>query len=219
MKALNKVCQISAIVFAAAALVLFFVAPYATIGNEGFVGAELAFGGGVWKSAHILFCFILTVFSLLFSALTFKTKGMRYASPVAALITAIYTLVIALSSAGKFVDARPIILEKWVETAYTWVPLTISLVLFAGFICGVAHLFVDDLIMVRESKGKRPILRRFIQWLRDYKSEIKKIVWPSLRDVAKNTLVVLVISAVIGIFIWLVDWGLGSLMEFISKIA
>ena len=48
------------------------------------------------------------------------------------------------------------------------------------------------------------------------KSEIKKIVWPGLREVIKNTVVVLVISLMVGAFIWLVDWGLGTLMKLIG---
>lgn len=221
MKVINKICQILAIVLTVAALALFFVAPFATVVTSSetynLVGGELAFGGDVWKSAHIWFCFFLTAFSVLFAALTIKYKGMRYAAPVIAATDAVYMLVIALSSAGRFVDSRP--LEGVSSVSLTWVPLTISLVMFAAFAIGAAHLFVDDLIMVRESKGKRTILRRFIQFLRDYKSEIKKIVWPGLRDVAKNTLIVLILSALVGVFIWLVDWGLGSLMDFISKLA
>ncbi len=221
MKAINKACQISAIILAVAAFALFFAVPFVTIvaGGEdiSLVAAELAFGGKVWKSANIWFCFFITAFSVLFAALTFKFKGMRYAAPVAAVVDAVYMLVIALRSPTRAVDIRP--LTEVASVEFTWVPLAISIVMFAAFAFGAAHLFVDDLIMVRESKGKRTILRRFIQFLRDYKSEIKKITWPGLRDVVKNTIVVLVISAMVGAFIWLVDWGLGSLMELISKIA
>lgn len=221
MKAVNKICQILAIVLAVASLALFFVAPFATVVTSSetynLVGGELAFGGDVWKSAHIWFCFFLTAFSVLFAALTFKYKGMRYAAPVIAVVDAVYMLVIALNSAGRFVDSRPLV--GVTSVSYTWVPLTISIAMFAAFAIGAAHLFVDDLIMVRESKGKRTILRRFIQFLRDYKSEIKKIVWPGLHDVVKNTVVVLILSALVGVFIWLIDWGLGSLMDFISKLA
>ena len=221
MKVINKICQIMAIVLAVASLALFFVVPFATVVTSSetynLVGGELAFGGDVWKSGHIWFCFFLTVFSAIFAALTFKYKGMRYAAPVIAAVDAVYMLVIALSSAGQFVDSRPLV--GVTSVAYTWVPLTISIVMFAAFAIGAAHLFLDDLIMVRESKGKRTILRRFIQFLRDYKSEINKIVWPNLKDVSKNTLIVLILSALVGVFIWLIDWGLGSLMELISTLA
>ena len=60
---------------------------------------------------------------------------------------------------------------------------------------------------------------KIAKFFKDYKSEFKKIVWPGLRDVAKNTLIVLILSALVGVFIWLLDWGLGLLMQLISSIA
>lgn len=221
MKAINKASQILAIVLAVAAVVLFFVYPFVNIvtasGNYDLVGAELSFGGDVWKSAQILFCFILTVVTVACSAATFKFGWARFAAPVVALADAIYMLVISLGSEGMYVDHRP--LAEVTSVTYTWVPLTISLVMFGAFVISTAHLFVDDLIAVRASKGKRTLFRRFIQFLRDYKSEVKKIVWPSLRDVAKNTLIVIILSLIVGVFIWLVDLGLGELMKYISSIA
>ena len=220
MKAINKACQILAIVLAVAAIALFFVAPFATITTaaetKDFVAAELSFGGEVWKSTQILFCFILTVITAVLAALTFKSPWTRFAAPVVALGDAIYLLVIAVSSPTLFVDFRPL---EATSVAYSWVPLALSLVMFGAFAISTAHLFVNDLIEVRETKGKRTLIRRFIQFLRDYKSEVKKIVWPGLHDVIKNTLVVLILSALVGVFIWLVDWGLGLLMELISKAA
>ncbi len=221
MKAINKACQILAIILAVAGLALFFVAPFADIvtadGTQSFVAAELSFGGEVWKSAQILFCFILTVITAVLAALTFKSAWTRFGAPAVALADAVYLLVIAVSSPAMFVDSRPL---EAVSVAHTWVPLAMSFVMFGAFAISTAHLFVNDYIGVLESKGKqRTLIRRLIQFLRDYKSEVKKIVWPGLRDVVKNTVVVLILSALVGVFIWLVDWGLGLLMEVISKAA
>ncbi|MBQ7105929.1 MAG: preprotein translocase subunit SecE [Clostridia bacterium] len=58
-------------------------------------------------------------------------------------------------------------------------------------------------------------MKRVIRFLRDYKSEVKKIVWPSLKDVVKNTLIVLIICVIIGVFIWLADFGLAKLLDLI----
>ncbi len=222
MKAINKICQILAVVLALAGIVLFFI-PFADIATatetHSLVAAELSFGGMVWRSANILFCFILTIITVVLSAIPLfsaKTTWTRFATPVVGLADAIYLLVIALGNPGNYVDSRPL---EAVNVAYTWVPLTLSLVMFGAFAISTAHLFINDYIEVIESKSKRTLLRRFIQFLRDYKSEVKKIVWPSLRDVVKNTLIVLILSALVGAFIWLVDWGLGALMQYISSIA
>ncbi len=226
MKAINKISQILAIVFSAAAVVLFFM-PFVNLTTTAgvdytFIGGELAFGkniegvGQLYKSSHILFCFILTVISVLFAGLTFKFKKMRYWAPAVALVDAIYMLVIALTRPGMYVDSRPLVLSA--APVYTIFVMLVSIALFAATLFGACHLFIDDKIMVLEGVRKKTILQRLIHTLRDYKSELKKIVWPGLRDVIKNTLVVLVICAIIGAFIWLLDFGLGSLMSFITKL-
>jgi preprotein translocase SecE subunit len=225
MKAVNKISQILAVVFSAAAVVLFFM-PFVTLttanGSMTLIGGELAFGkniegvGQLYKSSHILFCFILSVISVIFAGLTFKFKKMRYWAPAVALVDAIYMLVIANSRPGMFVDSRPLVLSS--APVYTIFVLLVSIALFAAVVFGVCHLFVDDRIMVLEGKRKKTILQRLVSTLRDYKSELRKIVWPGLNDDVKNTLVVLVICGLIGAFIWLIDFGLGSLMSFITKL-
>lgn len=226
MKAVNKISQILAIVFSAAALVLFFT-PFVSIESTNgvftFVGTELAFGTtieglgvGLYKSAKIWFCFFLTIATVLFSALTFKFKKMRYWAPVIGLIDAIFMLVILLSKSTYFVDHRPLVITAIPEYS-VFVTLLVA-ALFAAVVFAVVHLFVDDHIMVLENKGKSPIIKRVIQFLRDYKSEVKKIVWPGLNDVVKNTIVVIIVSLIIGAFIWLLDFGLGSLMELITSL-
>jgi preprotein translocase subunit SecE len=64
------------------------------------------------------------------------------------------------------------------------------------------------------SKGeKKTICQRIGLFFRDNKSEVKKIVWPSLRDVIKNTIIVLIMCLIVGALIWAVDFGLGRLIE------
>ncbi len=227
MKAVNKISQISAIVFSAAATVLFFF-PFillnTTVGDISFVGAQLAFGTGIeqlggaalYKSAKICFCFILAVATLLFTALTFKFKKMRYWAPVVGLVDAIFMLVVILSKPTYFVDHRP--LELTAVPEYTLYAILIPVALFVSVAFATCHLFVDDYIMVSESKDKKTILRRVIHFLRDYKSEVNKIVWPGLNDVVKNTIVVLVVTLIIGAFIWLLDFGLGQLMKLVTTL-
>ena len=41
---------------------------------------------------------------------------------------------------------------------------------------------------------------------RDMKSEWKKIVWPSKKQVWNNTLVVLTVMAIVGVAVWILDW-------------
>ena len=47
--------------------------------------------------------------------------------------------------------------------------------------------------------------KRFSKWLREMKSELKKVVWPTRSQVVQNTLVVLACVLVVGVIIWIFD--------------
>ena len=88
--------------------------------------------------------------------------------------------------------------------------------MFAFTAVAGAYLLIDDYLEVAASKGsKLTIPKRVVRFLRDYKSEIKKIIWPGWKDVLKNTAIVLAICLVIGAFIWVVDYGLAELVKLI----
>ena len=226
MKTVNKICQILAIVFGLGSVILFFT-NFATITTGGtdvsLVGAQLAFGSKIEvagneydmaRSAQILFCFWLTVIGTAISAFSFKSKGLRYTAPGFGIVSAVYMLVMYLSSEGKFVDYRP--LPDVTKIAYEPLFLVAVIALFAFTIAAVAYLLIDDYLEVSASKGsKLTIPKRIIRYFKDYKSEIKKIVWPGWKDVAKNTFIVLAICLIIGAFIWVVDFGLAQLLELI----
>ena len=231
MKTVNRICQILSVIFAVVSLVLFFT-PFATIstsnGDVTMVGAALGFGAktelaeveyDMARSADILFCFWLALLGLVLSAFSFKSKKVRYFAPAVGLGTGIYMLVIALSDATKFVDCRPLSVKlSNVMPAYESSVLLVAIALLLFAIAAAAYLLIDDYIEVIESKGsKRTILKRVIGFLKDYKSEVKKIVWPGVKDVAKNTAIVLVMCLIVGAFIWLLDLGLGNLIELILK--
>ena len=48
------------------------------------------------------------------------------------------------------------------------------------------------------------------KFFKDLKGENKKIVWPSAKTVLKNTGIVLAVVLIVGIAIWLVDFGLSE---------
>ena len=55
-------------------------------------------------------------------------------------------------------------------------------------------------------KEKKPgIFARIAKWFREMKSELKKVVWPSRKQVIQNSLVVLLCVLVVGVFIWIFD--------------
>jgi len=228
MKTVNKILRVLVMVFGLASLVLFFT-KFVTINlgetSKDFVAAQLAFGSKVTiadveydmaKSADILICFWMTAIAFVMSIFSFKSKKLRYAVPAIAVIDAVYMFVIKFSGPFKFVDPRPLAYKD--ITGMTYAPfvlfLAIALAVFA--VLAFAYLLLDDYLEVLASKGEKlTIFKRVIRFFRDYKSEVKKIVWPGIRDVIKNTVIVLIMCLLVGILIWLVDYGLGQLLNLV----
>ena len=67
--------------------------------------------------------------------------------------------------------------------------------------------------MAEEKKKDRGL------WLREMKSELKKVVWPDKKTVAKNTGTVLLCSLAIGACIWLFDFVSVSAVQIILNLA
>ena len=57
---------------------------------------------------------------------------------------------------------------------------------------------------------KTSIWQKIAKFFREYKSEMKKISWPTFSEVVRNSLITLLVVLIVGVFIWLVDWGLNS---------
>ena len=57
---------------------------------------------------------------------------------------------------------------------------------------------------------------KICKYFRELKSELKKVVWPTPKQVAKNTLIVVCCVLAVGVFIWLFDavanFGISALL-------
>ena len=54
-------------------------------------------------------------------------------------------------------------------------------------------------------KSKPGIFSRIAKWLRELKSELKKVQWPTAKQTVNNTVIVIVCVVIVGIFIWVFD--------------
>lgn len=78
--------------------------------------------------------------------------------------------------------------------------------------------------VIENPKNKKPnIFVRFgkgiSRFFREYKSEVKKIVWPDFPTVVKKTVVVLIVVAVIGVGIWIADFLLSQIIDLVNTLA
>ncbi|MDR1564928.1 MAG: preprotein translocase subunit SecE [Oscillospiraceae bacterium] len=59
----------------------------------------------------------------------------------------------------------------------------------------------------------------FAKFLREYRSELKKVSWPTWKQVVNNTLITIAFMAVVGLFIWVFDFGLSQLRDWVLSLA
>ncbi|MDF3004849.1 MAG: Preprotein translocase subunit SecE [Oscillospiraceae bacterium] len=64
-----------------------------------------------------------------------------------------------------------------------------------------------------EKPEKKSIFARFSKFFRDQKSEVKKIVWPSKKQVLNNTGIVLIAVTLFAIMTGGFDWILGMIVK------
>ena len=68
----------------------------------------------------------------------------------------------------------------------------------------------------KSDKAKKPsFFSKVGRYFRDLKSEFKKIVWPSKKQIINNTVVVLICMAITGVAIWILDWAFINLFALI----
>ena len=165
-----------------------------------------------------MLCLVLAVFSAALAIFAFikkNAKGAVVTSFVSALIAGIIMLVAVLSKVAKFVDYRPLQLAE--NAAYSSIVWVIVACLILRAFLGIAGWLINDYLEVLASKNQKlSIIAKVKKFFREMIAEIKKIVWPSPKSVARNSVIVLIICAMLGAFIWIIDYLLGLLLNFIA---
>lgn len=223
MKIINKALHILAVAGSVLAIAFVFFpffeataagGDYAVVGSQLLFHSKLASGQVMHVSMRLVFVMLVNILTLAYSITCFsaKHKVSRYLAAGFATLNAIYTLVYVCGKPQNFIDMRP--LKSITEASFG-----IGMYLCFGALCltavaAVAHLFINDKLIAMET-GAPTIMKRVVTFLKDYKSEIHKIVWPDAKSVLNNTIIVLVLCLIIGLFIWLLDFGLGELLSYL----
>lgn len=61
------------------------------------------------------------------------------------------------------------------------------------------------------------MIAKFIQYIKDSKAELKKVVWPTKKQLLNHTLLVIAVSLAVAAFLGIIDYGLTKLIELIIK--
>ena len=76
----------------------------------------------------------------------------------------------------------------------------------------------SDKTEVKEARKKEGLGKRIVRFFKDYKGELKKITWPTPKQTAKNTGIVLLAMIVIGLFVILLDIAFSKIIELFKNI-
>lgn len=71
----------------------------------------------------------------------------------------------------------------------------------------------------KPKKNKKNIFKVIARFFKDLKGEVKKITWPGAKDVLKGTAITIACIAVIGIAVFLVDFGLTNGIDALRNVA
>lgn len=225
MKLLNKVLHVLAVAASVAVIVfLFFSFADVTVGGTdmSIPGSTMLFrstynGLKMFTSSKVVFIMLLNLIAVVYSCISFKEKykNTRLVAAGFSLAGAIYTLVFIFRDPRTLLDLRAV--SSATSIAYGIGAYLMFAALCLAAVASIAYLFLDDYIIAKET-GAKTIIQKVVGFLKDYKSEIKKIVWPNLKSVVSNTIIVLIICLIVGLFVWLVDKGLGELLSLIWSV-
>lgn len=73
----------------------------------------------------------------------------------------------------------------------------------------------DVAVKAKDAKPKVGFFKKIGRSFKDLKSEFKKIVWATKKQVINNTLVVLAFTGITAVAIWVLDYAFISLMGLI----
>ena len=68
---------------------------------------------------------------------------------------------------------------------------------------------------VRATEGVRNWFEASRDFLVEVRNEMKRVTWPSSREVYATTLVVILVSALFGLYLFVLDLGMSSLVNWI----
>ena len=70
----------------------------------------------------------------------------------------------------------------------------------------------------KKSDKKPGIFARAAKWLKEMKSELKKVQWPTKKQTINNTAIVIACVLIVGLFIWVFDFVATSVIDLLISL-
>lgn len=169
------------------------------------------------QSAWYFFTFFTAAIAAICGCVSLIRKDNKAstASLVFGAVTGLMTVLFICNTPGTYVDHRPLSKiggQIWYNNTF----IALLCVALGFVVATIASILIFDYVTVKESNGAKKVLWvRFKSWLLEYKSEVRKVTWPKIPTVVRNTVIVLIMCAIMSLIIGLADLGLGKLLELI----
>ena len=139
---------------------------------------------------------------------------------ILAVVTALIILVLFLSNLHMFSDMAAQGFSAWIQNFMTHFTAqkTVFFLAVVLFIVGVVCYLVGKKKLKKSGQGTAFVPEKIKKYFRDTRGEFRKVVWPTLPAVLRNTGVTLAVCAVLGLVICLFDAGLGGLIKLLLNI-
>lgn len=69
----------------------------------------------------------------------------------------------------------------------------------------------------KDKKGKVGRLDRSREFLREIRTELRKVIWPTKKEAINLTMIVIGVSAAVGVFLGLVDFAFGEMFQLLLR--
>ena len=139
---------------------------------------------------------------------------------VAAVIAALVILVNFLSSLHMFSDMAAMGVLPWIDRFFANLNAKkiVFMIAVVVFVVGVVYYLIGRNRAKKQGEKVPFVPSALTKYFRDTRGEFKKVVWPTLPAVVRNTGVTLAVCALLGAVVCLVDFGLVALIELLLKI-
>ena len=140
---------------------------------------------------------------------------------ILAVVSVIAILCAFLDSLNIFSDMASLGFSAWLERFFMPANITAKKIVF--FIAAVLLIVGIVLFIVGKIKAKKTgehdkQTQKGIKFFRDLKGEFKKITWPTMPTVVRNTGITLALCVILGVVIILFDLGCAGLIRLLQSL-
>ena len=108
--------------------------------------------------------------------------------------------------------------QRFFDQQYLNSNKVIFMIAALAVVLGVVLYFIGRAKNKKAGEDNPVIPAKVTKFFRDTRGEFKKIVWPGLPSVVRNTVATRIMCAIVGVIIVVIDFGLSALIELLLSL-